>query len=52
MGIAACQSCGGRRLAPFLDLGHRPIADVLLDAARLAEPEEKLPNPSLPGDWQ
>ena len=34
-----CRSCGGRAIIPILDLGETPLADRLLTAADLDQPE-------------
>lgn len=39
----ACRSCGAAGLAPVLDLGRTPLANRLLDAGQLAEPEPTYP---------
>jgi SAM-dependent methyltransferase len=39
----ACRSCGGRRLEVFLSLGELPLADALLRAEELAQPEPRYP---------
>jgi SAM-dependent methyltransferase len=41
--IDACRSCGHPDLVPFLDLGETVLADRLLTAAQLDEPEPKAP---------
>ena len=41
--IGACRACGGERLEPILSLGDLPIADRLLVAERLDEPDELAP---------
>ncbi len=41
--IDACRSCGHTGLVPFLDLGQTVLADRLLTAAQLGEPEPKAP---------
>lgn len=38
-----CRSCGHAGLEPVLDLGRTPLADRLLTAAQLAEPEPAYP---------
>ncbi|HMA47025.1 MAG TPA: hypothetical protein VKP11_07490 [Frankiaceae bacterium] len=38
-----CRSCGGGRLRPFLSLGTTPLADALVPADRLGEPEPVYP---------
>jgi SAM-dependent methyltransferase len=38
-----CRSCGGPRLATFLDLGDTPLADRLVEPARAGEPEPRFP---------
>ena len=40
---ATCRSCGHAGLEPVLDLGRTPLADRLLTAAQLAEPEPAYP---------
>ena len=40
---AACRSCGGNQLKPYLDLGQTPLADRLLTAEQLQEPEPVFP---------
>ena len=42
-GPAACRSCGNRDLQPILSLGHTPLANALLTAEQLAQPEETFP---------
>jgi SAM-dependent methyltransferase len=37
--IAECRSCGGQDLIPILDLGETPLADRLLAAEALDQPE-------------
>lgn len=37
--IAHCRSCGGATLETVLDLGVTPLANALLDAGELSEPE-------------
>jgi SAM-dependent methyltransferase len=37
--ITSCRSCGGEALTPILDLGETPLADRLLTAEQLEEPE-------------
>lgn len=41
--IDACRSCGHPDLVPFLDLGETVLADRLLTAAQLDEPEPRAP---------
>lgn len=41
--IAACRSCGSAGLEPVLDLGRTPLADRLVSADRLGEPEPAFP---------
>jgi SAM-dependent methyltransferase len=38
-----CRSCGGMNLHPVLSLGRTPLANSLLTAAQLAEPEPTYP---------
>lgn len=38
-----CRSCGQPGLRPFLSLGKTPLADALLTAAALADPEPRFP---------
>jgi hypothetical protein len=38
-----CRSCGGTDLQPVLSLGRTPLANALLTAAQLAQPEETYP---------
>jgi SAM-dependent methyltransferase len=40
---ARCRSCGGGRLAVFLELGEMPLPDALLSAAELDGPEPRFP---------
>jgi C-methyltransferase C-terminal domain/Putative zinc binding domain/Methyltransferase domain len=40
---ARCRSCGGGRLAVFLELGDMPLPDALLSAAELDGPEPRFP---------
>jgi SAM-dependent methyltransferase len=40
---ATCRSCGHAGLEPVLDLGRTPLADRLVSAARLDEPEPVFP---------
>jgi SAM-dependent methyltransferase len=37
--IGACRSCGGHDLTPIIDFGPTPLADRLLTAAELDQPE-------------
>lgn len=39
----ACRSCGDTRLENVLSLGRTPLANALLTAAQIAEPEETYP---------
>src|SRR6185503_13810665 len=39
----ACRSCGDTRLENVLSLGHTPLANALLTAAQISEPEEMFP---------
>jgi SAM-dependent methyltransferase len=39
----ACRSCGATRLAGVLSLGRTPLANALLSAAQVGEPEETYP---------
>jgi SAM-dependent methyltransferase len=41
--IQACRSCGAGGLEPILDLGETPLADALVEQARLGEPEPCYP---------
>jgi SAM-dependent methyltransferase len=41
--ITECRSCGAQELEPVLDLGETPIANALLTAATLAQPEPVFP---------
>ncbi len=41
--ITGCRSCGSAEIAPFLNLGHTPLADRLLTAEDLAHPELRFP---------
>jgi 2-polyprenyl-3-methyl-5-hydroxy-6-metoxy-1,4-benzoquinol methylase len=41
--LERCQICGGRGLAPVLDLGHQPPCDSLLTAAQLNAAERTYP---------
>jgi SAM-dependent methyltransferase len=41
--IDACRSCAHPRLEPVLDLGRTPLADRLVTAAQLGEPEPTYP---------
>ena len=41
--IQACRSCGARELEAILSLGETPLADALVEAARLEEPEPFYP---------
>src|SRR5580658_215854 len=38
-----CRSCGSARLSPVLDLGSTPLANALLTAEKLDQPEETFP---------
>jgi SAM-dependent methyltransferase len=38
-----CRSCGHAELDPVLDLGHVPLANALLTAEQLNEPEDRFP---------
>jgi SAM-dependent methyltransferase len=38
-----CRSCGGSQLTEVLDLGETPLADRLISAERLGEPEPRFP---------
>jgi len=40
---ATCRSCGGYQLKSYLDLGQTPLADRLLTAEQLQEPEPVFP---------
>ena len=40
---AACRSCGAESLQPILSLGRTPLANALLTAERLIEPEPTYP---------
>lgn len=40
---AACRSCGAESLQPILSLGRTPLANALLTAEHLAEPEPTYP---------
>lgn len=42
-GLPACRSCGERGLASILSLGRMPLANALLSAEQLGEPEETFP---------
>ena len=39
----ACRSCGQADLGPVLDLGRVPLANALLTAEQLNEPEDRFP---------
>jgi SAM-dependent methyltransferase len=39
----SCRSCGAAHLVPILDLGRTPLANALLTAAQLDEPEATYP---------
>lgn len=41
--INGCRSCGNPDLTQVLDLGSSPVADRLLSADRLSEPEPRFP---------
>ncbi len=41
--IVACRSCGSQHLDVVLDLGLQPIANALVEPARLGEPEDRFP---------
>src|SRR5437588_7085845 len=41
--LPGCRSCGGTKLATILDLGRTPLANALLTAEQLAEPEDTYP---------
>jgi len=41
--VLACRSCGSDALRPFLSLGETPLADALIPASRLSEPEPRFP---------
>lgn len=41
--ITGCRSCGGADLRPLLDLGETPLADRLLTAGQLNDPEPRAP---------
>ena len=41
--VATCRSCGQSGLQPVLDLGKTPLADRLVSAAQLDEPEPQYP---------
>ncbi len=41
--IQNCRSCGASHLEPVLDLGRTPLADRLVTAAQLSEPEPTYP---------
>jgi SAM-dependent methyltransferase len=41
--ISACRSCGTGGLHPILSLGETPLADALVDPARLDKPEASYP---------
>jgi SAM-dependent methyltransferase len=41
--LAGCRSCGARELRPVLDLGATPLADRLLSAEDLGQPELTAP---------
>jgi SAM-dependent methyltransferase len=41
--ITGCRSCGATGLRPVLDLGVTPLADALLSADRLEQPEDRYP---------
>src|SRR5205807_4417628 len=43
MTITTCRSCGGRRLAVVLSLGRTPLANALLTAEQLSQPEPRYP---------
>ena len=38
-----CRSCGATELSPVIDLGHTPLANALLTAEQLTEPEAVYP---------
>jgi SAM-dependent methyltransferase len=38
-----CRSCGARNLTPILSLGETPLANALLSAEQLGEPEARFP---------
>ena len=38
-----CRACGGERIAPILSLGRTPLANALLTADRLEQPEPTYP---------
>jgi SAM-dependent methyltransferase len=42
-GIAACRACGSGDLEPVIDLGETPLADRLLTAEQLHQPEYHAP---------
>ncbi|WP_052341785.1 class I SAM-dependent methyltransferase [Salinarimonas rosea] len=41
--ITGCRSCGGSHLAPVLSLGETPLANALVPAERLGDPEPRYP---------
>ncbi|MCX6030218.1 MAG: class I SAM-dependent methyltransferase [Chloroflexi bacterium] len=41
--LPPCRACGGSHLAPILSLGRTPLANSLLTAAQLAQPEPTYP---------
>jgi len=41
--VLACRSCGSDALRTFLSLGETPLADALIPADRLSEPEPRFP---------
>ena len=41
--ISQCRSCGGNRFAPVLDIGTTPLANALLEADSLDQPEQRYP---------
>jgi len=41
--VLACRSCWSDALRPFLSLGETPLADALIPASRLSEPEPRFP---------
>lgn len=41
--MIACRSCGGKELTPILSLGDTPLANALLSAEQLGQPEPRFP---------
>jgi SAM-dependent methyltransferase len=41
--VSACRSCGANELTPILSLGDTPLANALLSAEQLGQPEARFP---------